>query len=95
MINLTAVCHGPFGDIHVYNYFEGELSLNGGLPRTSKPDSASHGYGLKSMRLTAEKYGGALVVSANDHIFGLNVVLPAYAGQQFTMSNRQSSLSRL
>ena len=54
VINLMAVCHGPFLDIHVYNCFEGELSLDGGLPRTSKPDSASHGYGLKSMRLTAE-----------------------------------------
>lgn len=84
VINLTAVCHGPFLDIHVYNYFKGELSLDGGLPRTSKPDSASHGYGLKSMRLTAEKYGSELVISANDHIFDLNIVLPAYAEQQFT-----------
>lgn len=84
VINLTVVCHGPFLDIHVYNYFEGELSLDGGLPQTSKPDSASHGYGLKSMRLTAEKYGGELVISVNDHIFGLNIVLPAYAKQQLT-----------
>ena len=57
------------------NYYAGSLEFEGGLPKTTKADAEYHGYGLKSVRLVAEKYGGTLTVSA-DEMFHLNVLLP-------------------
>ena len=58
------------------NYFSGSLRLAGGLPATSKKDAAEHGFGLKSMRMIAQKYGGSLAVSAAGDIFTLTAIIP-------------------
>ena len=65
-----------FAIIQVENYFEGSLVLRDGLPLTSKGDTSSHGFGLKSMRRIAEKYQGTLSVKAEDNSFLLYVMLP-------------------
>ena len=58
------------------NYFDGHLLLSDGLPLTRKETEIGyHGYGMKSMKLIAEKYGGELAVSANEDVFALNVYL--------------------
>lgn len=47
------------------------------LPRTTKTaEPGYHGFGLKSIRYTAEKYGGFLNVEAENGIFLLRVVIP-------------------
>lgn len=61
--------------ITVDNYFSGQLSFDGPLPQTTKEDSGYHGYGLKSIQMVAEKYGGSVIVSADD-MFHLTVLLP-------------------
>lgn len=48
----------------------------GGLPATSKPDKAYHGYGLKSIRYVAEKYGGVFSYKAEGGIFRASVLFP-------------------
>ncbi len=58
------------------NGYEGEKTFEDGLPVTTKGDSRSHGYGLKSIRMVVQKYGGAMTVLADDHLFRLNVLLP-------------------
>ena len=58
------------------NYFSGTLRMTDGLPATCKKDAAEHGFGLKSMRLIAKKYGGQLTVSAEGEIFTLTAVIP-------------------
>ena len=60
--------------ITVDNNYAGELEFDGGLPRTTKEEDG-HGYGLKSIRLVAEKYGGEATVMA-DGMFHLTVLLP-------------------
>ena len=62
--------------LQVENYYQGELSFDGALPRTSKADADYHGFGLKSIQNDAEKYGGFLTVQTEDHIFLLRVTLP-------------------
>lgn len=57
------------------NYYAGTLDFEGGLPKTTKVDTDCHGYGLKSARLVAEKYGGTLTVTT-DEMFHLSVLLP-------------------
>ena len=40
-------------------------------------DDANHGFGVRSMRGTVERYGGTLHVGTNDGVFYLNALLPA------------------
>lgn len=63
--------------IHVENTFEGRVEFAGdGLPRSSKGDDANHGFGSRSMRAVAERYGGTLSVRAEGGVYQLNVVVP-------------------
>lgn len=62
--------------IQIQNYFEGELRFENGLPITTKSDKNEHGYGMKSIQHTAEKYNGTVTVSAENHIFMLQILLP-------------------
>ncbi len=62
--------------VSVYNYYSGRLDMAGDLPAsTKKADKGYHGYGLKSIRLIAERYGGGIACSASGGIFRLAVRL--------------------
>lgn len=60
------------------NYYEGneDLVFEDGLPKTTKPDTDYHGYGLKSIRQVADKYAGSATVRTDNHWFELRVLLP-------------------
>ena len=58
------------------NYYQGPLDFDGDLPVTRKGDRGYHGFGLKSIRATAEKYGGFLTIQAEEGIFLLRVTIP-------------------
>ena len=62
--------------IQVENYFDHPILLEGGLPRTTKEDRDSHGFGLKSIRAVVERYGGTMSVAAEDGIFQLSILVP-------------------
>ena len=47
-----------------------------GLPRSIKGDEINHGFGMKSLKAIAEKYGGEMSVSAADGVFTLNMLFP-------------------
>ena len=49
-----------------------DLILLDGLPVTSKPDKDFHGFGIKSIRFIAQKYGGHVAISAQQHHFCLH-----------------------
>ena len=61
--------------IRMENCYHGTWSGEG-LPETTKSDRHSHGYGLKSIAYTAEKYGGSLRISAENGWFCAKVLLP-------------------
>ncbi|MBR1814896.1 MAG: GHKL domain-containing protein [Lachnospiraceae bacterium] len=61
--------------ISVENSYEGELTMENGLPKSIKGDDANHGFGMKSIRQVAEKYGGSISVRA-DELFHLTVLIP-------------------
>lgn len=46
---------------------------------TTKADKSSHGFGLKSIRYLAQKYGGTMFATVRDHVFILQVTLPISA----------------
>jgi len=47
-----------------------------GLPQTTKDDKQNHGFGLKSIRYIAQKYGGNMEVNIKDDRFVLDVLVP-------------------
>lgn len=51
----------------------GDVRMKDGIPQT-KQNQAYHGYGIKSMVHTAEKYGGVLTCSVQDSRFCLDVL---------------------
>lgn len=61
--------------VTVDNYFSGRMNFVQDLPETTKKDPENHGYGLKSIRMVAEKYGGEMTVMT-DEMFHLTILLP-------------------
>lgn len=62
--------------IKIENYYEGELHFSGGRPQTTKGNTRYHGFGLKSIEATAEKYGGTVHINATNGWFELQVLIP-------------------
>lgn len=68
---------GGFVSVMAENYYADELKFDAeGMPVTRKLDKDNHGFGLKSVRIIAEKYGGDLSIVAANNIFRLNILLP-------------------
>ena len=62
--------------IRIRNYCEENYSTENGLPNTSKQDKDYHGFGLKSIQYTADKYNGNLSVLSKDNFFLLQILIP-------------------
>lgn len=56
------------------NYFNGKRIFEDGLPLTTKKDTDSHGFGMRSLRMIVKKYGGELTASVTDDVFHLNII---------------------
>jgi hypothetical protein len=76
LIRIALYSQNKFILICFENYFEGEIKMENGLPATTKGDRGSHGFGLKSIRYTAEKYGGSMTINIEESWFILRVLLP-------------------
>lgn len=76
LIHLTIVREKGFVHIDIENTFSGEIHFRNGLPVTTKKDKGYHGFGVKSMRATAEKYGGSLTIDTRDDWFRVHILLP-------------------
>ena len=63
--------------IRVTNRFSGTVEASAELPKTSKADQDWHGFGLKSIRAVAEKYGGLMNLRGEDGVFTLRITIPA------------------
>ncbi len=76
LIYLTVNRQKGFVRIHVANRYTGEVNFKHHLPITNKIDKNLHGYGVKSMKQIAEKYGGSIRAEAADNWFKLYILIP-------------------
>lgn len=76
LIRIAIYTQNNFLMIRVENYFESDLQLEDGEFKTTKQNKGHHGFGLKSIRYTAEKYGGSVSAEAKDNWFHLRVLFP-------------------
>lgn len=76
IISLRVFVRAGFVNIHVENYCEEMPTIKNGLPVTTKTDTNRHGYGLRSIRYIAQKYGGNFNFHVTDNTFCLSVLIP-------------------
>ncbi len=76
LIHISVTKQKGFLLIMIENYYEGNLEMVRGLPVTTKKDVNYHGYGLKNIRYTLQKYGGEVTVSAKNNWFELKMLIP-------------------
>jgi len=75
IIQVTVIHEKNLLVIRIANYHEGNIKFANGLPISTKEDKGFHGFGLKSIRYTAEKYGGGIVCQRIDNYFVLQILL--------------------
>ena len=62
--------------LQIVNPMCGEVKFEDGLPLTTKAKKGYHGYGMKSMLHTIQKYEGHLTTEVKNGCFYFNVMLP-------------------
>lgn len=75
-ISLSIYRAGGFYATQLQNYTEREIEMVGDTPVTDKEDRKNHGFGIKSMRLLAEKYDGELHFRQEGDVVELYLLLP-------------------
>ena len=76
---VTLVIRRAMGcaSVHVENFYEGARRFSAdGMPQTTKGDKASHGFGTRSMRQIAERYGGSFAAVAEDGTYRVDALIP-------------------
>ncbi|MBS4455335.1 GHKL domain-containing protein [Tuanshanicoccus lijuaniae] len=76
LIHLLIMQEKGFVRIRMENCYEGPMELDGDWPKTTKFDSHSHGYGLKSIREIVTRYRGSVTFEARNGWFELRILLP-------------------
>ena len=64
-----------FLNFHLENTMEGELTLKGGLPITTKPDKRNHGLGLLNVRNIVGRYKGSLSCNIENQQYSVDVFI--------------------
>ena len=67
--------------INSHNYYGGEVRMERGLPVSNRAETGYHGFGVKSMALIVEKYGGTISFHAKDQVFNVNILFPLDPGK--------------
>ena len=65
--------------VTVSNPVSGKLHMKNGELLTTKKDSSLHGFGVRSIKKSAEKYGGSCEYAVKDGIFTLNFSLKFFS----------------
>lgn len=80
LIHLAVYAKRDFLVIRCGNYCPDRLEFENGLPVSTKQDKPYHGYGIKSVRHAADKYGGTVTIHDQNDWFEINTVIPLGAG---------------
>lgn len=65
---------GNIVSISCQNPYSQKIELVNGLPKTTKGSITEHGFGLKSIKLIAEKYNGTMNLSYDDNVFSITLM---------------------
>ena len=77
LIWLYVTREKQFVRIRTENYCDEKIHFKNAMPVTTKKDRRLHGYGMKSIKSTVEKYNGSVVAAQENNWFELKILLPA------------------
>ena len=76
LIHVTVSQQKKFLILRFENYYEGSLKVKEGRFLTTKKEKEFHGYGIKSIRYTVNKYDGAVSIDTKENWFDLKILIP-------------------
>lgn len=76
VIYVNVQAQNKFLLIHTENPYTGDMRFRDGLPMTTSDDEENHGFGMGSIRMICEKYGGSLNARSDAGTFYLNLLIP-------------------
>ncbi|MCL2486846.1 MAG: GHKL domain-containing protein [Oscillospiraceae bacterium] len=76
LIRVAVFSQNDFLMMRFENYCEAPVSLENGLPATTKEDTMLHGFGIRSIKSVAEKYGGGISINTDNNWFTIRVLIP-------------------
>lgn len=76
LLHFTVSAQNNYLMIKIENYYNHNLIMENGDFHTTKKDKEFHGFGIKSIRSTAEKYGGSATFTAKDNWFTVCILIP-------------------
>jgi len=77
LIHISVSEQKGFIFVKIANYCENPIEIkSGNMPETTKADKKNHGFGLKSIRQSVEKYGGTVTMVLDQSWFVLNLLFP-------------------
>ena len=77
LIHISVSEQKGFIFVKIANYCEDPVEIKSGkMPETTKANKKNHGFGLKSIRQSVEKYGGTVTIVMDQSWFVLNLLFP-------------------
>lgn len=76
VVSISTISKEGFIRIHEENFFDGDLIYENNVLKATKQNKLYHGFGVKSIKLIAEKYHGDVSISAKDGKFILDILFP-------------------
>ena len=76
LIHVTVCRQKNFLLMEFENYFEEKLQYEEGNLVTTKKEKEYHGYGIKSIRYTVNKYEGAVDIDTRGNWFSMKILIP-------------------
>lgn len=84
LINVAIYSQNQFVMIRISNYFENKLKYENGILTTTKKEKNKHGYGIKSIKASTEKYGGTVQIKIDNNWFNLCILIPLAQNEKTT-----------
>ena len=75
LVDISIKSFGDSAFIRIWNYFDGPVTFRDGLP-VHEGESDAHGYGMKSIQMIVDRFGGALNAHTEGEVFDLDFILP-------------------
>ncbi|WP_083991001.1 ATP-binding protein [Microbacterium sediminis] len=75
-VRVALFAQDDFVMLRVENTFDGIIHRADGRIVSRKADPAGHGYGLRSIQQTIERYSGTVSIATDDRWFSLRILLP-------------------
>lgn len=76
IVRVTVFARKGFLIMRFINYYDHEIIFQNDIPQTTKSNTHNHGYGIKSIKKSVEKYNGNLSITSENKWFIVSILIP-------------------